>query len=72
MDELDRAKELEMADRESALNRQLEQAKETETPLERDGVRVCLDCGDPIDPKRLAARPEAVRCVWCKYIKERR
>lgn len=72
MDEADYAKELEMADRERALAAQQSKSREYEVPRERNGVRVCLDCGDPIDPKRLAARPEAVRCVWCKYIKERR
>lgn len=37
-----------------------------ETPLERDGVRYCLDCDDPIDARRLSANAGAVRCIWCQ------
>lgn len=70
MDEADYAKEAELADRQRALDAQQERAREHEAPRERDGVRVCLDCGDPIEPARLRARPESVRCVWCKYIRE--
>lgn len=28
--------------------------------------RLCLDCGEPIQPKRLAAKPHARRCVSCQ------
>lgn len=41
-------------------------------PLMMDGVRVCLDCGYPIDAARTAAQPQAVRCVECQSIYERR
>jgi RNA polymerase-binding transcription factor DksA len=26
----------------------------------------CVDCGDPIDPARLAALPGALRCIDCR------
>lgn len=72
MDELDRAKNEEMADRQRALDAQAARARETEPPRLVDGVRVCIDCGEPIPAARLAARPESVRCVLCKQQKEHR
>lgn len=27
---------------------------------------VCLSCGDPLNPRRLAALPTALRCVTCE------
>lgn len=38
----------------------------TETPRVIDGVRVCLDCEDSIESKRLKANPQAVRCAECQ------
>jgi RNA polymerase-binding transcription factor DksA len=46
----------------------------TEKPRERNGVRVCLDCDEPIDPRRLISQPRAVRCTDCQEyhdVKER-
>lgn len=37
-----------------------------EAPRVVNGVRYCLECDDPIDAKRLAANPQAVRCIWCQ------
>lgn len=34
-------------------------------------VLVCLDCDEPIDDERLAARPGAVRCITCQEDHER-
>ncbi|MBA1445857.1 MAG: TraR/DksA C4-type zinc finger protein [Chromatiales bacterium] len=70
MDELDRAKKLEMAARDAAIDAQILRAKETEPPLNIDGVRCCLDCGVAIPQARLKARPESIRCIDCKQIKE--
>lgn len=39
-------------------------------PAAPDGL--CVDCGDPIPPARLAARPDAARCVECQTIEDRR
>lgn len=72
MDELDRAKKLEMAARDAAIDAQILRAKETEPPLVADGIRYCLDCGEPIPQARLMARPESVRCVDCKQIREQK
>lgn len=71
MDDADRAKLREQADRRIALETQRARARESDPPLEIDGVRHCVDCGEPIPPARLAARPEAVRCIACKERKER-
>ncbi|PND29642.1 molecular chaperone DnaK [Achromobacter pulmonis] len=32
----------------------------------------CLDCGDVIEPARLAVLPGAVRCVGCQVAHEKR
>jgi DnaK suppressor protein len=71
MDDLDRAKELEMAQRQQALDNQRHRAQITEQPLVIDGVRCCIDCEMPIPPPRLAVQPESVRCVDCKSTAER-
>ena len=72
MDVFDRAEELEAHHREVSIKAQLEQGREKELPDEEDGIRYCLDCGMTIDKERLQARPESVRCVDCKSIKEQR
>jgi RNA polymerase-binding transcription factor len=71
MDQLDHAKELEIKQREIALEAHFKNQKE-EPPHEVDGIRYCLDCDDEIPKKRLQARPEAVRCIDCKSDKEKR
>jgi RNA polymerase-binding protein DksA len=34
--------------------------------IDRGTYGDCIDCGDPIDKKRLAAKPQASRCVECQ------
>lgn len=36
-----------------------------------EGHQVCVDCLERIDPRRLAARPQAVRCLECQADEER-
>lgn len=43
-----------------------------EQPLEIDGQRHCLDCDERLEPARLSANPQAVRCVDCQRLHERR
>ena len=48
--------------------------REVEEALERiaDGsYGICLDCDEPIPPKRLAVRPAAARCVACQERQDR-
>jgi len=70
MDDVDRAKILEMRQRQEALARAQAADRETEAPLVIDGQRCCRDCGQPIPAPRLAARPQAIRCIDCKTRKE--
>lgn len=72
VDVFDRAQMREQKDRELAIQAALQSGRETERPDEENGIRYCLDCGEPIPNKRLEARPEAVRCVECKDIKDKR
>ena len=66
MDECDAAQAVESLARRAALNRALADLAGPEAPLYLDGRRCCLDCEEPIPAARLAARPEAVRCVTCQ------
>ncbi|WP_414039399.1 TraR/DksA C4-type zinc finger protein [Acidithiobacillus sp. M4-SHS-6] len=45
--------------------------RQVEMPDEADGIRYCLDCGDEIPEARVLAI-NAVRCVHCAGIRERR
>ena len=68
MDDLDKAKNLEMQQREQALQQTLSAPDHDygETPDVVDGIHYCLDCGTEIPDARLAIVPHAVRCVDCK------
>lgn len=35
-------------------------------PLVVDGVLMCVDCGYPIEPRRVEALPQAARCGECQ------
>ena len=72
MDECDVAAELQQQDREGALRVALREAHRKESALIIDGERCCLDCDEPIEPERLSANPDAVRCVFCQKKNERR
>jgi DnaK suppressor protein len=39
--------------------------------LESGGYGQCVDCEEPIDPRRLEAQPAAARCVPCQTVFER-
>lgn len=43
-----------------------------ETPHIEHGVRLCLDCDDPLGRQRLKANPDAVRCLDCQTLHERK
>ena len=66
MDLVDRAQAREEQDRELALrahNARVAQAA---------GSGVCLDCKEPIDKRRLAANPAAIRCSDCQCDEDKR
>ena len=66
-DAFDRASNLETTDRERALNNHLSRIKER---AEHPGF--CNDCGNDIPESRLAANPDAVTCLTCQDIREKR
>lgn len=72
MDECDVAAELQQMDREGALRVALRAAHRREEALYINDARCCLDCEEPIEPERLSANPDAVRCVFCQRKHERR
>lgn len=57
----------------NALYNQHEQREQTNHHASsEDKVRYCVDCGEPIPAARLKAVPEAIRCVECQHIFEKR
>lgn len=74
MDEVDKAKELELEHRACSLNTVLTTPDHNpgETQLFINDTVCCVDCLDPIPPERMAIKPNAVRCVECKDQWERR
>lgn len=69
MDDADRAQGLEETFRDSALAAR--QRRPVETPHWVGGTRVCLECDEEIDPDRVTANPQAVRCLDCQVLHER-
>ncbi|HBR2612602.1 TPA: TraR/DksA family transcriptional regulator [Klebsiella pneumoniae] len=61
----DRASDLEMEEREQALNRHLNRVKELP-----DEHGICNDCGAAIPAARLKALPYVATCVSCQSIRD--
>lgn len=70
MDDADRAKEIEILHRRAAL----EMAKRHPEPPQKitNGQVLCIDCDEPVQSKRLEAKPNAARCIECQCIYEKR
>lgn len=69
-DLIDRAKEVEMRQRQAALDSVL-LATEPDQDIQ-DGIVVCISCAAPIQEARLQAKPNAARCIHCQTIEERK
>lgn len=69
-DILDEAKELEIRHRQAALDNVLQRTEPEQQTL--DGRIICIDCDSPIAHARLAAKPNAARCVHCQLIEEQK
>lgn len=69
-DDLDRAKDLEIWQRDNALKAQALKAKEPPQDIDQDGNVWCIDCGDKVAPERLNAKPNAARCIDCQGLHE--
>jgi len=69
MDDIDYAQQDEALFRETALFETLR--NEREEPLEKAGIRLCIECEKRIPRRRLKVEPNAVRCVTCQEREER-
>ncbi len=69
MDDADRAQGVEELTRDLALAQRA--ARQDEAPLVIGDVRICRWCNEEIEPQRLEANPQAVRCVECQSRHER-
>ena len=56
----------------ATFEQQLEEIEIALNKVEEDDYGICQNCGQPIDPERLAIVPEAQYCVPCKTKLERR
>ncbi|HBC0987583.1 TPA: TraR/DksA C4-type zinc finger protein [Escherichia coli] len=64
-DFIDRSSDIEAGLHECAINAHLNRDKER--PVE---AGFCNDCGDIIEPRRLAVRPDVATCITCQEIRE--
>lgn len=70
-DDVDRAGELEEQQRASSLRARASNVVELPRH-DGEGKRICLDCEERLSQKRLKAAPQAVRCVECQDVREKR
>lgn len=66
--DLNQSLSLRLRDRERLLLQKIEEALEK---VENGTFGICEDCEEPIEPKRLEARPVATLCIKCKETQER-
>jgi DnaK suppressor protein len=73
MDVFDRAQELNEMFRAQALKAHfVRRDSPSPNPSHQGrGEIVCIDCGEEIDPARIKANPDAVRCIECQNKHER-
>lgn len=67
-DIIDHAKDTEMRQRKQALEAQKQRAQEPPQDKDEDGTVYCINCVDIIDAERLAAKPNAARCIQCQEL----
>lgn len=63
--QFDAASELEMAERETAIEK-------ARMRMAGAGAAICRDCSEPIPRERRLAVPSAVRCIDCETLRELR
>ncbi|SEM78989.1 phage/conjugal plasmid C-4 type zinc finger protein, TraR family [Syntrophus gentianae] len=74
-DEIDQAQHHDELFREQALSSHYNRVRK-KAGLHRSlaggtGCSECIDCGEPIEPARLAVMPNAIRCLDCQSRHER-
>lgn len=67
--EVSQALAFKLRDRERLLISKIDQAL---ARIEEDTFGVCQDCEEPIEPRRLEARPVSTLCIACKERQEHR
>ena len=67
--ELNQSVALRLRDRERLLLQKIEEAL---ARIESGNFGICETCEEPIEPKRLEARPVATLCIRCKEAQERK
>lgn len=70
-DEADQAEAFEAQHRARSLKAHKARLRKS-APVEVDGKRLCVDCGDVILPGRVAAYPDVIRCIDCQADLEKR
>ena len=72
-DAIDRAQDREQLDRELALRAQAQRVAESHAPRAAGLDASCIDCGEPIEPERLAVLAgKTSRCASCAHDYEQR
>ncbi|CAA0111633.1 RNA polymerase-binding transcription factor DksA [BD1-7 clade bacterium] len=66
MDIIDDAKAREEQDRARAIEHHNSQRKQEPAQQKAGRYVVCIDCCEPISAQRLAAKPNAARCIDCQ------
>ena len=69
-DILDRAKDVEMQQRDQALKLALAVKEPAQEIV--NGRVLCIDCDAAIEMARLVAKPEAARCIHCQQVFEKK
>jgi RNA polymerase-binding transcription factor DksA len=54
------------------IEQEAKQVEHAQQRLAEGNYGICLECGRPISPERLAARPSATRCIDCQRALEAR
>lgn len=72
MDIIDTANDLAELQLAQALAEQKQRAQTGAFQIRKNGEVICRDCHDPIEPQRLVYLPDAVRCISCQQIEEKR
>lgn len=72
-DDIDRAQDLDAQDRERALAAARQRVADSFAPRQGAIEGLCIDCGDPIEPARLAVLSgKTCRCASCAHDHEQR
>lgn len=72
MDILDKAQKLEALQNKNAIKKHQEQREQEPEQWIENGIVRCIDCGEEVGEKRLAAKPNAARCIYCQTYHEKR